>query len=334
MVLAYALGQRLDKTGWFWLNIDRSGIDQCVTRKVVAAIRLSRPWIINLGARAIDSGYELQPATLDLQMEGLEKFAEHLQWPCLHEVRNLAEIIRHAEPQSLHVAVGNSHLWDRLYALTLPGRYFAQRLCSLWSLASRSTKNFGLAPSPESGLVMGETDLTETIVCLRESDGRLERCQGHCRLDWTMSCPKDQALESVGENQSPGRLIPEIWNTCAESRNYAPDQGLLDPQPGEDAMKYIEDLKTWSKQIVPQLSRSRSDPSPNLYAGGGTRGAAKQPPRILRRRQVETIGASIEFEVGIERVIYTLKTKPTFVAAPPCLEGLRILRHPASRQTP
>jgi hypothetical protein len=327
MVLAYQLSLRLDKTGWYWLNVDQSNISECVTEKVVAAVLLSRPWILNIGLRLIDGSFRLQPALLDQQMEGLLSFAELLQWPYLFEVQNYADIVQHATPQRLHSLAANPYMWDWLYGLTLPGRYFAHKIMLALVLASQSTKNLGLAPAPSFGLVLSDRSYWRQSCVLGKVMAGLKNVKAISGWIGPCPAPRNKISKAWARIKVPIISFPKSEYRGEEFESFAPDQGLLDPQPGEDPIKYLEELEDWSKQMVPV------SPTPSEV---GTKLLSIELEELpMTPDLVDQAGrdykARIEFAVGGEKVAYTLKMNPTFVAAHPCVEGPHTIH---SRQQP
>jgi hypothetical protein len=154
MFLAYQLSVRLDSTGWYWLNLDRRSIADCVTGKVTAAVLLSQQWIPNVSCTFRDGVYTLHSSVVKSQMEGLVKFAEELRWPYLRAAKNYSDIISQAVPSRLNRMASNPYMWDWLYGLALPGSYFSHKIMLALVIASEKHSQLGLAPALSFGLVL------------------------------------------------------------------------------------------------------------------------------------------------------------------------------------
>lgn len=329
MVLAYQLSLRLDKAGWFWMNFDKTSIRDCVTEKVIAAVLLSRRWILGIGVNLVtkDGSFQLQSSVLEIQMEGLLRFAECLQWPYLRELRNYAEIVRNAAPQRLQSAAANPYMWDWLYGLTLPGSYYAHKIMIALVLASQSTQKLGLAPTRSFGLVLKDRSYWRQSCVL----GRVMAGSEDAKAisGWIGPCPapKNKLVKAWARIPVPIFSFPKSEYSSEGVENLAPDQGLLDPQPDENPTKYLEDLEDWSKQIVPEPPAA-SKVTTNLLSIN-LEELPTAPELVIQAGR--DYKASVEFEVSGQTVVYTLKKTPTFVATPPCLEGPHTIH---SRQLP
>lgn len=194
-------------------------------------------------------------------------------------------------------------------------------------IASEKHSQLGLAPALSFGLVLEDRSYWRQSSVLGRVLAGLKDVKAVS--GWIGPCPTPTNKLSKAWARANVSIIsfPKSEYLGEDAERFAPEQGLLDPQPGEDAMKYLEDLEDWSKQMVPE---------PPPHSKVETKLLALELDELPTTPDLEIQAgrdykARLTFEVGGQTVVYTLQKNPTFVATPPCIEGPHRIH---SRQLP
>jgi hypothetical protein len=142
IVLGYELRLRLEKESGGWY----SGVND----KVSANMLISKQWINNVDMfiEGADSNLKMRSRVQARQIEGLLRFAEIMKWPHLGEMRDYVE---NAYVDLLGGKTVKVDVWDWLFGVMLPGRWYAFKIMSVLVTATPSLSNHGTTPYVNSG---------------------------------------------------------------------------------------------------------------------------------------------------------------------------------------
>jgi hypothetical protein len=143
IVLGYELYLRLQSERDTWV----SGVNE----KVSATVLISKQWIENVDMMADgnDSSLRMRSHVQARQVEGLLRFGEIMKWPYLGETRDFVE---NAYLELLGGKTVGINLWDWLFGVTLPGKWFSFKIMTVLVTATPSLSNHGAAPYFNSGI--------------------------------------------------------------------------------------------------------------------------------------------------------------------------------------
>lgn len=301
----------------------------------------------------IEQNFEILMRTVQIhsrcheqQVEGLIPFAEHMKWPWVNDVRDYAE---EAYSNLRGGQLLPSHLQDRLFGLTLPGRWFSFKIMSALILCTPSlTPTLGVAPYYDCGLSLPRksywrirTVLGEVLGCL---PGGISLC------GWLRPCPPVEFLQSGWNDEDDvfdvskprhiklkARAVTPIahkgWPadiTIVTGGDYEDIQYDSDEEPGP----WMEDIRDKDNWIVPeppvrQVStcsltsiQLKRDLSAKCAVGVDTDAKA-----VYRAQLAFTID-----DKPTETIVYNLYTNPVFVVPPPCLPCPRGVAHEVHRR--
>jgi hypothetical protein len=121
---------------------------------VKADIIISKRWMDNLTVlwHVNNINYKFQPRIAEQQIEGMLKFADEMRWPYRDMVETgLTDALRKIQAGT---AVG-THIWDWLFGLCLPGKYYSVKaLTVLLLLSPPDLAKLGIAPYYHGGLML------------------------------------------------------------------------------------------------------------------------------------------------------------------------------------
>src|ERR1700683_3494610 len=160
IVLGYELHLRLEKESGGWY----SGVND----KVSTNMLISKQWINNVDmfTEGGDSNLKMRSRVQARQIEGLLRFAEIMKWPHLSEMRDYVE---NAYVDLVGGKTVKVDLWDWLFGIMLPGKFYASKIMSVLVTATPSLSSHGAMPYVNSGaseLFLGDSDGTYTFSCL------------------------------------------------------------------------------------------------------------------------------------------------------------------------
>lgn len=303
ILLAYELYLRLDQTSWCTVN-----------DKLLACMFISQIWIQNVEVTQFEKGFKMKSLVHGAQIESLLRFAEILKWPHLDETRHYVENVYSSLQAGETVPLD---LWDWLFGIMLPGRWFASKVMTALVLATPSTKSMGPAHHTECGLVLPDQSYWRSTTALGKVLGGLVGVNAITGWIGPCVCPISPKINGWITVRTRGVRFPEY----DESKKRA-----LQPQSGEDLLQYVEEIENVSNWVYP--------PSPPQLSRNcilNTIQLKELPPASSGRSNSKTATeyqASITLGIDTVPVNYTLYTNPLFIAATPCHNG----PHPVHRR--
>jgi tetratricopeptide (TPR) repeat protein len=302
----------------------RQGMDdaQAYSRRTISAINeeQARARRHRLQSDFFAQDYETIGKTVQLhsrvheqQVEGLLLFAQKLKWPHLNETRAFAEEVYDSVRDSRTI---NPFLWDWLFGLILPGRWFAYTImvallqctpCIGDKLRDIRYQSSGFA-LPDRSYWRSRTVLARVLGCL---PGVVSLC------GWVGPCAavifQNQADEGVEQGvQIKARTVTPLGPAPAIN-TYT----YMQVRPGEALSDLHKDLKRVENWVVP------SPPSQDDHT-------CEVQEVQLRRLPPDSNGndadkrseyrASVVFRLDSSPtpITYVLYTNPLFVTLPPC----------------
>jgi hypothetical protein len=153
IVLGYELHLRLEKEGSGWY----SGVND----KVSTNMLISKQWINNVDmfTEGGDSNLKMRSRVQARQIDGLLRFAEIMEWPQINEMRDYVE---NAYVDLVGGKTVKVDLWDWLFGILLPGKFYASKIMSVLVTATPSLSSHG---------VMSYVNLGASELFLVDSDG-------------------------------------------------------------------------------------------------------------------------------------------------------------------
>jgi hypothetical protein len=272
------------------------------------------------------------------QVEGLLLFAERMRWPYINEVRDYAEDV-YSELRGGETV--NIHLFDWLYGIVLPGKWFAFKIMTALILCTPSIRDtVGVAHYYDCGFSLPNRSYWRCRTVLGRVLGCLPGVQGLC--GWIGPCPPVEFDTLPGDSQRPRHI--RISARRISPFDHKPDINDHDRvydwddrneathiQPEEEINPYIADMKDSSKWIIPEPPvrdistcqiksiKLRKMPLDAKFASQAANGVEE-----LDIENETQYRASLEFTLDdnpTRPVTYKLLTNPVFVTLPPCHPG-------------
>ncbi|KAJ5812046.1 hypothetical protein N7474_008347 [Penicillium riverlandense] len=262
------------------------------------------------------------------QMEGLLTFAQRLKWPYLDETQAYAKQVYSSFRDSGSI---NIHMWDWLFGLVFPGKWFALKImAALVQCTPSISDNLGAAPFYECGLALQDRSYLRSRTVLARVLGCLPGVVSLC--GWIGPCPALIFEEPVDESKPRYVRIKALVNSPLESNPTFKGIALVGPsvqearlmqkQPWETLEGFVNDIKDpgkWTSPAPPARDhcsyRLREVRVSKLPADANVGGV----DRLDAESQAE-YRASLLFEFNNSHLLitYTLFTNPIFVTLPPC----------------
>lgn len=263
------------------------------------------------------------------QVEGLLLFAEKLEWPWIEETR-----IYSGKAYSNFEKDGNIHidLYDWLFGMVLPGKWFARKIMTALILCTPSiSKVLSPAPDYDCGLSLQDKSYWRARTVLGRVLGCLPGVISLC--GWIGPCPPVEFI--------PGPAQSHPLHVYLETRElrlavqYSYDSGdaicsLPLPDRHDDTrLQPDEDPELWSADICDPHNWVIPEPPVQQQA-------RTCEMKAVQLRQSETTDhekgdhdqdlhyrAQVVFKLGNsdELITYKLSTNPVFVTVPPCSPG-------------
>lgn len=262
------------------------------------------------------------------QMEGLLLFAQRLKWPYLDETRVYAEEVYSSFRTSGSIDI---HLWDWLFGLVFPGKWFALKIMAALVQCSPSIRDsLGAAPFYECGLALPDRSYLRSRTVLARVLGCLPGVISLC--GWVGPCPALIFEEPVDESKPRYVRIKAQVNSPLEPSttfNGIPLVGpsveeviLMQKQPWETAAGFVNDIKDPQKWTSP-APPARDQCSYKLKEIRISRLPPDANPGVIDRLDAESQAeyrASLVFELNNSPpfITYKLFTNPILVTLPPC----------------
>jgi tetratricopeptide (TPR) repeat protein len=259
-----------------------------------------------------------------LQIDGLLFFAETLKWPYLDEVRVFTKDVY--EKVVAGTLAIDANTWDWLYGLSLPGKYFALKICRALVGCTPSLLEMPLNGRFDAGLSLEQVSYWR----VRSPLGRVLGCLPGVRsvCGWVGPCPPVHGPRSQFIRLQTRRISPLGEESADQSlfESDSPEEEsirLTKQEPMEEWAKEIQDESLWVVPEAPEQDNSvwairgirlEEQPVENArsFIVGFTTPAAGEDLDIPYE-------AILDFEVNGSSVIsFALKTNPVFVTLPSC----------------
>lgn len=309
------------------LRLDTSDYGKC-TAKVLAGTLISALWIQNV--KIISNGSEVKSESLvhKRQIDGLQRFAELIEWPHIPELRENSKTIYS------HLHAGGTvplDLWDWVFGVVTPGYLFSVKIMSALVLATPSTKAMGAAPIWSGGLALSGRTYWRARSVLGKVLGGIKGVKAMC--GWIGPCPRleNQNIEGWIRIRSEAVMFLSFNNITSSyvSTNFDTDYELD---------KLSMNHRNWQKDNVQPVLSEANDLSKWVHV---------QPPQLSTRRcaikgiLLESVIRSnsriadvknenqprLTFIIDSTSVTYTLYSNPLFVAVPSCFNGPHLVRN-------
>jgi hypothetical protein len=327
---------RIAKTGWYWLNSKSDATARCITPKVLSAVVLARSWISNVTAtRSLvnPAWLDFQSSVAESQLEGIVKFAEQLAWPYLPDVRACIESLT-APPDILRMGPSVLlFLWDWLHGLTTPGGSFSQKTMIALTLCTPQLKTVvGASSTGNVGLILPDRSYWRQSTAMGRVMGGLKSVKS--AAGWIGPCPvptigNSRSNSEVGWKRAYAESVsPPKIQYSGNWPDDPPELGALAIRPGEDPVKYIEELEDESRYILPRPPATSTVPCKLV----STRLEILPADVVSSTFGENNHRAHLKFDLGsTEAVEYCLGVIPIFVSAHPCYKGPHLIH---SRELP
>jgi hypothetical protein len=123
---------------------------------------ISKQWINNVDmfTEGADSSLKMRSRVQARQIEGLLRFAEVMKWPHISEMRDYVE---NAYLDLLGGKTVKVDVWDWLFGVMLPGKWFSLKIMSVLVIATPSLSSHGTTPYLNTGTATFPTKVTDFI---------------------------------------------------------------------------------------------------------------------------------------------------------------------------
>jgi hypothetical protein len=295
------------------------------TPRVIAAITLAERWMKSVLVKLPDETKtyrEYHSLVHERQVEGLIRFAEAIDWPHIHEMREFVENAYIKIRSGGRLAI---QLWSWIFGLVLPGNNFIYIIMtSLVGATPRLKESIGVNRYPAAGLVLSDRSYWRANTIVGRVLGGLKGIKATC--GWIGPCP-------VPEGVKPGwvRVKARFVAFREPDRQYEIEETKTD------------DGTVTSRQRTPLTSKvsgawikSAGDPKNWRTVDGLTKAVEeckflalclqKLPtdPELSNNEPVpgsEEYRATVDFSIAGELVTYTLYSFPVFITATHCIDG-------------
>ncbi|KAM0431003.1 hypothetical protein ACHAPT_005637 [Fusarium lateritium] len=267
----------------------------------------------------------LQSHSHEAQVEGLIRFAQHIEWPYLDELRANA---KDAWKKTTTGAIDSCLVQDWLLGLTLPGKWVALKLMACLVEMSPSIFNIRFKESYQNGLSLPRCSYWRSRSVLGRVLGAWSGVTSLC--GWVGPCPPVVVDHPMSKKKPSGYMLvdakPADLVKPSSIASGDPDYYLTRwrPSPDEDLWTYSDDMTSDEKWVtVPHPPTQELRP----VAVKAIRLKQIHPHSPANEQNIE-YRASIDFSFVIRKLVpltkvvtYTLLTNPIFVSLPPCHGG-------------
>lgn len=252
--------------------------------------------------------------------EGLIRIAEALSWPLMDETRRCLETAYFDLTSG--VSGASYDMYDWLFGLVMPGKFFRHRVMCTLVDATPSIRNWQGAPYYDNGVVVKNKSYWPKRTVLGRVLGGLRNPKSVC--GWLGPLPAPSGKDTKGE-------AIQGWVSLNARRLDIPVPIVRLPRPLE-ALGFTDTNPESNEQIINAIV----DPNEYIISSGPVAPPGSQkctfkgisleliPQARLNIGQslglpTEEYRASLDFEISGSVVKYTLFTLPVFVNAPPCV---------------
>lgn len=270
------------------------------------------------------------------QTMGLVVFAELIGWPHVEEVREHTKDVYQKMLDGTGVSLA---MWDWLYGLSLPGKWFSMKIGRALVSCTPSLKDTEPCSYYDAGISLAEGSYWRVRSVLGRVLGSLPRIRSVC--GWVGPCPAISGPRSLFIRLKTDRVKPVRKGNDATrtgQHDLDSDKESMRLQRGENLEDWAKDIQDDSHWLIPKspeqdnsvylmrnIRLERLPLDDDLAATDPTASAAELGIRTPYR-------PSIEFQLGDgPRVSYNLNTNPIFVTLPPCYNAPNH-QHPVHRR--
>jgi hypothetical protein len=294
--------------------------------KIKADMILSKRWQdhieIKMNPRS-PANFTWNSLIQEQQIAGLIRFAELMDWPYLNTARPKIEYA-YRNLQSGNSA--NSHVWDWLFGLCLPGKYYSFK--AMTTLIHFTTQTYDLGPAPyyDSGLMLTEKTYWRLTTVLGRVLGATSGTKA-C-MNWVGPCPavikgfhglKPQWIKVNARQVPPEDLtgfdadLDDVDDIVPQISDYAT------PEEINEVLQSFELASNWIAPTPPQ-PLIRPGEKDKFEVVGIELQKNPVPSDIQNPEPADmTYQASILMKIHGAFVTYNLHSNPLFLCSHPCL---------------
>ncbi|CAI6092956.1 unnamed protein product [Clonostachys chloroleuca] len=289
-----------------------------ISPALCALIALARLWREHLAVRPVigTNNWNLVPNHAQIHAEGLVRFAEALGWPYLNEAcGSINETLKNFTSNMFGSGIHPYHL-DWLLGLVLPGRYFRHQILTSLVLICAETREIGICPSFDSGLVIFDKSYWPKLTVLGRILSSLDHSKVTCGWVRPLPAPKVHGL-SLAWARIEAKPVPLLPPLSLEGLSHLQSCGFEQEYDPSDPKAFPIDLANLSKWNPPRAL----PPRPSSFKIQG-----RVELQAVRLSEVaspantagKTYRARLEFSSHSDEVSFTIRFNPLFVHVPNC----------------
>ncbi|KAJ1569243.1 hypothetical protein HK405_007900 [Cladochytrium tenue] len=319
------------------------------TGSTLASMIIAKQWIDGVTLILENDKCLFRSKVHERQVDALIQFAKLMKWPYVMSMRGELETMYAEIIGGKHVA---PEIWDWLFGLTLPGKYFSNKIMSCILLATPETSKLGISRYYDSGLVLrGVGSWWRSTTVLGRVLGGLrgiKECCGWIGLCQEPDIQREKAFYRIHAREimypNPNMDMPIGLGNFVEDDNDDNDDddndangndlhsALSVPKPGETTQHLIDDLSDTNAWVSPPFPPPLDDTVFSLTAIK----LRALPLPALGKVDVEhddtefvatltfalsrppAAGHGVAASASATTLSFTLYTNPPFVTAHPC----------------
>ncbi|KAI8576859.1 hypothetical protein K450DRAFT_290891 [Umbelopsis ramanniana AG] len=304
--------------------IKDNSFQSAIREKIKADLIVAKRWWdgMNLTLNPASSGnYSWHSLVYEQQTAGLIRFAELMNWPYLGSVRSKIETIYRDLRSGATIS---SQVWDWLFGLCLPGKYYSFKAMSALTTFSPETERLGTAPYYDSGLVLKDKTYWRITSVLGRVLGAAPGVRAS--LDWVGPCAVvARGLPKVPEwVKVTARLIPHTDITSFDADldnadNIIPAIG--DNPTAQEINQVLQNYENPSNWMIPLPPNPLKRPNEkDKYEIIGIE--LKKNPVSIEVSYADpldtTFSASLLMKIDGAAVTYNLHANSLFLCSHPC----------------
>lgn len=304
--------------------IKDNSFQSAIREKIKADLIIAKRWWdgMNLTLNPASPGnYSWHSLVYEQQTSGLIRFAELMNWPYLRSVRSKIETCYRDLRSGATV---NANMWDWIFGLSLPGKYYSFKAMSALITFSRETESLGAAPYYDSGLVLKDKTYWRITSVLGRVLGATPGARAS--LDWVGPCTGvARGLTKVPEwVKVTARLIPHTDITSFDADlDDANDiiPAISDNPTADEIDRLLQNYENPSNWVTPLPPNPIKRPNEReKYEIIGIE--FKKNPISMEVRYADpldaTYSASLLMKISGVAITYNLHTNPLFLCSHPC----------------
>jgi hypothetical protein len=304
--------------------IKDNSFQTAIREKIKADLIIAKRWWdgMNLTPNPASPGnYSWHSLVYEQQTSGLIRFAELMNWPYLRSVRSKIE---NCYRDLRSGATVNANMWDWIFGLSLPGKYYSFKAMSALITFSPETERLGAAPFYDSGLVLKDKTYWRITSVLGRVLGATPGARAS--LDWVGPCTGvARGLTKVPEwVKVTARLIPHTDITSFDAdlddvNNIIP--AISDNPTADEIDRVLQNYENPSNWVTPLSPNPIKRPNEReKYEIIGIE--LKKNPVSMEARYADpldaTYSASILMKISGVAITYNLHTNSLFLCSHPC----------------